>query len=49
MANKKIRQEINLTNVIADPVDSVAEFYGDGGAAFTDIVDYRCRFIKLVT
>ena len=31
MANKKIRQEINLTNVTADPVDSVELNYGASG------------------
>ena len=37
----KIRQEINLTNVTADPVDSVEASYGGGGIAKIDPTNYN--------
>jgi hypothetical protein len=36
----KIRQEINLTNVTADPIDSVEAWYGNGGIAHLDPSNY---------
>ena len=35
MANYKVRQEINLTNVTADPVDGVEASWGGGGIGET--------------
>ena len=36
-----IRQEINITNVTADPVDGVAVFYGGSGLAEINASDYN--------
>lgn len=36
MANCKVRQEINFTNVTADPVDSIEASYGGGGIIYID-------------
>jgi hypothetical protein len=41
MANKQIRQEITLTNVTADPVDSVEALYGGGGIVRVDPNDFN--------